>query len=136
MHISKKKICIIFLNKFQEKSQRLGKFGAPPPPPPPPPPVQIGLMLLYHLPQDMICYVNVRTDLSVRYRVFIWCNTGAVGVTPVLTTYSILGRRRKKKNMVTSSLLLIINSTKLYTIHVTLFTITIDYFYEFGLKLL
>ena len=56
MHRSKKNDFIIFLNKFPEKSQSLGKYGSPAAiyiteflmveaggAPPPPPPVQIGL---------------------------------------------------------------------------------------------
>ena len=49
---------------------------------------------------------------------------------PRQTTYSILGR--KKKNMLSSSFLLIIYSTKLYTIHITIFKITIGYFTNLG----
>ena len=48
---------------------------------------------------------------------------------PRQTTYSILGR---KKNMLSSSILLIIYSTKLYTIHITIFKITIAYFTNLG----
>ena len=49
---------------------------------------------------------------------------------PQQPTYSIPGR--KNNNMMSSLFFLIIYSTKLYTIHITIFKITIGYFTNLG----